>query len=59
MKEKSINDLKKSLSEKRNALQKFRFGVSGSKTRNIREGRNIRGEIAQILTELKDRGIKR
>jgi large subunit ribosomal protein L29 len=56
---KSTSDLEKLLVEKRDALRKFRFGVSGSKVRNIREGRNTRKEIAQILTELRERGIKK
>lgn len=47
-KEKELASL---LEEKREALRKFRFGISGSKTRNVREGRNIRKEIARVLTE--------
>jgi ribosomal protein L29 len=39
------------LEENREALRKFRFGISGSKTRNVKEGRNIRKDIARILTE--------
>lgn len=48
-------DLAKALNEKREALRKFRFGISGSKTRNVKEGRDIRKEIARILTELNGR----
>jgi ribosomal protein L29 len=49
---KTEKDLKKALAEKRKALQSFRFNISGSKTRNVKEGRGIRKEIAQIMTEL-------
>ncbi len=45
-------DLRKMLAEKRDALQTFRFGLSGSKVKNVKEGREIRKEIARILTQL-------
>ena len=45
-------DLKKMLSEKREALRVFRFGAAGAKTKNVREGRAIRKDIARILTSL-------
>lgn len=48
-------DLKKTLSDKREALRNFRFGSAGSKTRNVREGRAIRKNIAQVLTEVNAR----
>lgn len=54
-KEKSNKDLIKTLNEKREALRKFRFGISGSKTRDVKEGKNARKEVAQILTELNSR----
>jgi len=41
--------------EKREALRAFRFGGAGSRARNVREGRNLRREIAQILTEVQSR----
>ena len=43
-------ELETMVSEKRESLRKFRFGVSGSKIKNTKEGRNLRKEIAQILT---------
>jgi ribosomal protein L29 len=52
---KNNKDLIKSLNEKRDMLRKFRFGISGSKTRNVKEGKNSRKEVAQILTELRSR----
>jgi ribosomal protein L29 len=45
-------DLSKMLSEKREALRIFRFGASGSKTKNVKEGRTIRKDIARIMTAL-------
>jgi len=57
LKKKSISDLQKELLEKRESLRVFRFGVSGSKVRNIKAGRNLRKEIARTLTELRAREI--
>jgi len=51
-------ELLKQLNDKREAIRGFRFGLSGSKTRNIREGRNFRKEVARILTELSSRATK-
>lgn len=56
IKEKTEKDLVKMLYEKRESLRKFRFGISGSKTRNVKEGRDTKKEIARILTELHRRG---
>ncbi len=55
IKGKSEKDLLKLLNEKREALRKFRFGISGSKTRNVKEGQNTRKDIARILTELNNK----
>jgi ribosomal protein L29 len=52
---KSVESLHAELSEKREALRTFRFGGAGSRSRNVREGRNLRKEIARILTELNGR----
>ena len=49
---KTPKDLIKLLLEKRNALQSFRLGNAGSKTKNVKEGRGIRKDIARIMTEL-------
>jgi non-homologous end joining protein Ku len=37
-KDKNEKELMKLIAEKRKALQAFRFGSSGSKTRNVKEG---------------------
>lgn len=47
--------LEKELSEKREALRSFRFGSSGSHSRNVKEGRSLRKEIARLLTEVSRR----
>ena len=57
LRKKSDGDLKKALKENRKELQAFRFGVSGSKTRDIKTGRNQRKIIARILTELRSRHL--
>ncbi|OGG80287.1 50S ribosomal protein L29 [Candidatus Kaiserbacteria bacterium RIFCSPLOWO2_01_FULL_54_13] len=57
LKKQNAEDLKKTLLEKREALRVFRFGGAGSRTRNVREGRNLRKEIARILTEIRSREI--
>lgn len=49
---KTSKELVKMLMDKRNALQAFRLGNAGSKTKNVREGRMIRKDIARIMTEL-------
>lgn len=48
----NLEDLKKALSEKEMAWRKFRFNVSGSKPTNVKEARNLRRDIARILTAI-------
>ncbi len=57
LKKKTEKDLQKMLQEKRKTLREFRFGSSGSKTKNVKEGSNTKKEIARILTELKQREL--
>ena len=57
IKQLSIEDLKKNVAQMRAALRDFRFGGAGSRSRNVREGRNLRKEIARILTELRARTL--
>lgn len=57
IKTQSTEELLKTVAEKREALRVFRFGGAGSRTRNVREGRNVRREVAQILTEIRAREI--
>jgi ribosomal protein L29 len=50
---KSEAELVKTLTEKREALRAFRFGVSGSKIKNMKEGRTVRKDIARVMTALR------
>lgn len=54
-KNKTEKEINKLLNEKRESLRNFRFAISGSKTRNVKEGRNIRKEVARLMTELSGR----
>lgn len=56
-KKQSTEELRRAVEEKREALRVFRFGGAGGRARNVREGRNLRKEIAQMLTELRAREI--
>jgi len=51
-------ELETTLSDKRESLRKFRFGISGSKVKNTKEGRNLRKEIAKILTVINSEKTK-
>lgn len=51
---KTIAELEKMLEERAEALNKFKFGISGSKVKNVKEGRKIKLETAQILTVMKE-----
>ena len=57
LKKHSIADLQKELATKRAALMAFRFGEAGSRTRNVKEGRTVRRDIARILTEMNARKL--
>ena len=54
----SAEDLMKEVAKKREALRTFRFGESGSRSRNVREGRSLRRDIARMMTELNTRRSK-
>jgi ribosomal protein L29 len=49
---KTENELKQMLKEKREALRTFRFAMSGSKIKNLKEGQALRKDIARIMTVL-------
>lgn len=53
----TVEDLAKEITQKREALRVFRFGEAGSRTRNVREGRTLRRDIARLLTEYKARTL--
>ena len=52
---KSIESLNADLAATREKLREFRFQGAGSRTRNVREGRELRKHIARILTEVNAR----
>ncbi len=54
LRKKSEADLKKLLAEKRSELLAFRFSLAGARTKNVKEGRNTRKLVAQILTILRE-----
>ena len=49
---KNVGELNTLLSEKKLALRAFRFSVSGSNARNVKEGKNLKKDIARIMTLL-------
>ncbi len=55
MKDKTSEALQKELREKREGLRVFRFGTAGSRSRNVKEGRTARRDIARLLTEVSRR----
>ena len=52
---KSKEELEKLHGDMLVSLRNFRFGLAGSKTRNLKEGRNLRKDIARVLTALKSK----
>lgn len=54
-KKKSEADLAKEFGEKRIQLRDIRFAGSGSKSKNVKEQKNIKKEIARILTALNEK----
>jgi ribosomal protein L29 len=49
---KTIAELSKTVADKREALRVWRFGITGSKVKNMKEGRAMRKEIARMLTAI-------
>ncbi|TSC62288.1 MAG: hypothetical protein G01um101448_965 [Parcubacteria group bacterium Gr01-1014_48] len=52
-------ELAKLLRDARKLSTDFRFDVAGSKSRNTKEGRNAKKEIARMLTEMRSRKLKK
>lgn len=57
LKDMKTEDILKEVMEKREALRAFRFGEAGTRTRDVREGRTLRKDIARLLTEVRARSI--
>lgn len=45
-------ELEKTLADKRESLRAWRFGLTGSKVKNIKEGNATKKDIARILTAI-------
>lgn len=58
IKKKNDKELDKDLVEKRKELRDFRFGIAGSKVRDVKTGKNVKKEIARILTEKRSRELQ-
>lgn len=54
----SDKELLKSIAEKREAVRAFRFAITGSKAKNVKEGNTLRRDVARLLTEESLRGKK-
>jgi large subunit ribosomal protein L29 len=54
LREKSIEELKKLLTEKRESVRKLRFDISTKQVKNNRQLRNDKKDIAKILTLIKE-----
>ncbi len=54
-KTKTTEELRRQVSDNKEKLQAFRFATAGSKTKNVKEGKNLRRDIARMLTEIKQK----
>lgn len=54
LRKKNTVELAKDLMEKTKTLNNIKFGISKTKTKNVKEGKNLKKEIAQILTLLNE-----
>ncbi len=52
---KNTEELLKELSEKVITLRDIRFGIAGSRSKNVKEVNNIKKDIARIKTEIRNR----
>jgi len=55
---KSIEHIRKEIVDTQEKLRTIRFGGAGSRSRNVKEGRNLRRDVARFLTELRARAIQ-
>jgi ribosomal protein L29 len=55
LKKLSENEIAKKITDTQASLKDFRFGIAGSKVRNVRQGRALRRDIARHMTELNAR----
>ncbi len=43
-------EVAKMIAEKKSALNVFKFGIASGKVKNVKEGKNLRKDIAQLHT---------
>ncbi len=55
IKNKTKEALEAMIKEKREALKDFRFGVSGSRVKNVKEARTTKKDIARAITLLRQK----
>ncbi len=55
LKTKTTEELRRLVADNTGKIQAFRFAMAGSKGKNVKEGKNLRKEIARALTELKQK----
>ncbi len=54
LRKKNKAEILKSIEEKKVSLSGFKFGTATNKTKNVKAGKNLRKEIAQMLTVVKE-----
>ncbi len=57
LKNMETTELLKNVADKRETLRSQRFSAAGSRSRNVREARELRKDIARMLTEVRAREI--
>ena len=57
LKEHTVEQLHQEVGDLREKIRTIRFGGAGSRTRNVRERRGVRRDVARALTELRARDI--
>ncbi|HMP67496.1 MAG TPA: 50S ribosomal protein L29 [Candidatus Paceibacterota bacterium] len=55
LKDKTEKELEKILKDLKEEVRKFNFSISGSGTKNVRQSRVAKKNIARVLTELNNR----
>lgn len=55
IKNKTKQDLEVMIKDKREDLKNFRFGISGSRVKNVKEARIIKKDIARAITFLRQK----
>lgn len=55
IKNKTKAELEIMIKDKRDALKDFRFGISGSRVKNVKEAKTTRKDIARAITLLRQK----